>query len=281
MTWTRCHRPRALPALAGVLAVLLAGCGGGAGDAARVAGGEATSKPRTALDVEADRVAATASYPGAAEPAVLAGDAPTEKQLPAGVKDALRGTIEPWLIAWRVSLGTFRATELARTGEAPLPEDDVTPFDGNADGADLRLLYLVIPSPGGGVLLDPHLEWTLTGEAGHAVAARFGQPGAELIDLATRIRRHVLDARGPGGRVDGAAWLDDTRFVVFAAERFEANPWRGGPVLYLVDLGRGVVTRYAGPATDYDGFRAVGGGFDRRFRATLPDVAFDGRIARN
>jgi hypothetical protein len=246
-----------------------------------VAAGRAAAKPRTALDVEADRVAVTAGAPGATGPAVLEGDAPAEKQLPADVKDALKGTIEPWLLAWRVPLGTFRATELVRTGERPLPEDDVSPFDGNAEGVDLRLLYLAIPSPRGNVLLDPHLEWTLAGEADRVRATRDGLPGAELIDLSTRIRQHVLNARGPGARVDGGAWIDDTRFVVFAAERFEPNPWCGGPVLYVVDTTRGTVTRYAGPGTDYDGYRAVGGGFDRRFRAALPQVAFDRRIARN
>jgi len=281
MRRTHFHRTRAPLALAGVLAVTLAGCAGDSGDAARVAAERASAKPRTSLDAEADRVTATASYPGANDPAVLDGDAPAEKQLPADVEDALKGTIEPWLIAWRVPLGTFRVTELARTGEQVLPEDDATPFDGNAEGADLRLLYLAIPSPGGGILLDPHLEWTLEGEAGHVRATRDGLPGAELIDLSTRIRTHVLDARGPGARVDGAAWIDDGRFVVFAAERFESNPWSGGPVLYVVDTTRGTVTRYAGPETDYEGFRTVGGGFDRRFRAALPDVAFDRRIARN
>jgi len=281
MRRTHFHRTWAPLALAGVLAATLAGCGGDSGDAARVVAERANAKPKSTLDAEADRVAATASYPGANGPAVLDGDAPAERQLPADVKDALKGTIEPWLIAWRVPLGTFRATELARTGEQALREDDATPFDGNAEGADLRLLYLAIPSPGGGILLDPHLEWTLAGEPGHVVATRDGSPGAELIDLSTRIRTHVLDARGPGGRVDGAAWIDDSRFVVFAAERFESNPWRGGPVLYVIDTTRGTVTRYAGPETDYEGFRAVGGGFDRRFRTALPDVAFDRRIARN
>ena len=272
---------RAPLALAGVLAVALAGCGGDPGDAARVAAEQAHAKPRTALDVEADRAAATARFPGSNGPTVLEGDAPAEKQLPADVQGAIKGTIEPWLIAWRVPLGTFRATELARTDQQALPEDDVTPFDGNAEGADLRLLYLAIPSPAGGILLDPHLEWTLAGEPGHVVAARDRSPGAELIDLTTRIRTHVLDARGPGARVDGAAWIDDDRFVVFAAERFESNPWRGGPVLYVIDIAHGTVTRYAGPETDYEGFRTVGGGFDRRFRAALPDVVFDRRIARN
>ncbi|MEP7027331.1 MAG: hypothetical protein ABI960_01940 [Candidatus Eisenbacteria bacterium] len=278
--------PRAAVLTAGalVLALALAGCGGGgrtSNDDAREAAELARAKPKSALDVEADRAAATAEAPGAAGPAVLAGDAPEAKQLPADVQEALKGSVEPWLFAWRAALGTFRATELANTGSRALVEDDVVPFDGNAEGQDLRLLYLATPSPGGAVLLDPHLEWTLSGEAGRVRATRGGWPGVEMIDLTTHIRQRVLEAKGPGARIDGAVWLDERRFVVFAAERLVPNPWRGGPVVYLVDLASRRVTRFAGPGCEYRAYREVGSGFDRRFRAGLPGVGFESSLAKN
>jgi hypothetical protein len=84
----------------------------------------------------------------------------------------------------------------------------------------------------------------------------------------------VLDGRGPGARIDGAFWLDDSRFVVFAGERLEANPWRGGPVLYVVDLEKASVERYAGPGSDHDDFVLVSHDLDRLFRKRLPEVTF-------
>ena len=256
------------------LVLLLAGCSPSSDEDARVAAAQAAAKPKTALDTEATRLATTAAAPGALGPAVLQGDAPAEKQLPKDVKDALKGEIEPWLFAWRIGLGTFRVDELARTDTQTLVEDGLEPFDGNAEGQDLRLLYLAIPSPKGGVLLDPYLDWTLAGEAGRVRAEHDGFASVDLIDLNTRIRQHVLDGRGPGARIDGAFWLDDARFVVFAGERNEPNPWQGGPVLYVVDLEKATIERYAGPSGDHAAFTLVTHDLDRLFRKRLPEVSF-------
>src|SRR6188472_4114774 len=117
---------------------------------------------RTAIDVEAARAARTGAAPGTQGTTALLGDAAAAKQLPADVKEALKGEIEPWLFAWRVGLGTFRVDELGATGTRPLALDRLEPFDGNAPGEDLRLLHLALPSPGGTTLLDPYVDWTLT-----------------------------------------------------------------------------------------------------------------------
>jgi len=229
---------------------------------------------RTAIDVEAARAARTGAAPGAQGTAALIGDAVPAKQLPRDVKEALKGEIEPWLFAWRVGLGTFRVDELSATGTRPLALDRLEPFDGNAPGEDLRLLHLALPSPGGTTLLDPYVDWTLSSDGTNVRAERDGDPAVTLIDLRSRVRQRLFDARPPQGRIDGAIWLDEKRFVVFAAERFEANPWRGGPVLYLVDLAQATVTRYEGPPLEFDGFKLVEKDLERRFRKSLPDVLF-------
>jgi len=99
---------------------------------------------RTAIDVEAAREARTGAAPGAQGATALIGDAALTRQLPADVKEALKGEIEPWLFAWRVGLGTFRVDELGATGTRPLALDRIEPFDGNAPGEDLRLLHLAL-----------------------------------------------------------------------------------------------------------------------------------------
>jgi hypothetical protein len=259
-------------ALAGA-ALVIYGCGASDNEeAARLA---SPPKPLTALDVEAARAAATAGAPGAqgAGPGFV-GDAPAAQQLPADAKIALKGEIEPWLFSWRVSLGTFRVEELAQTGTRPLALDRLEPFDGNAPGEDLRLLHLALPSPGGTTVLDPYLDWSLTARGDQVYAHRDGRATVALIDLKSHVRQHLFDARAPYGRFDGAQWLDADRFVVYAAERFEPNPWRGGPVVYLVDLAAGTATRFQGPAVDYAGFKLVEKDLERQFRKGLPDVIF-------
>jgi len=256
-----------------VLALLLALCAFGC--AADDDAAPPPKKATTALDVEAARVVTTAAAPGAKGPGPgLIGDAAPAKQLPDDVKRALRGTIEPWLFAWRVGLGSFRLDELASTGTQELALDRMEPFDGNAPGEDLRLLHFSLPSPTGTTLLDPYLDWTLTEAADGVRARRDGDPAVALIDLKTRVRRTLLDARPPNGRFDGAYWLDDHRVVLLAAERFDANPWRGGPVLYLVDLNEGKVTRFEGPACDFDAWKAVESDLERRFKKGLPELRF-------
>lgn len=255
------------------LALLLALCAFGC-----AADDDSAPPPRkaaTALDVEAARAATTGSAPGAqgVGPALI-GDAPAAKQLPDDVKRALRGTIEPWLFAWRVGLGTFRLDELASTDTHELALDRMEPFDGNAPGEDLRLLHFALPSPTGTTLLDPYRDWTLTEASEGVRARRDGDATVDLIDLKARVRRTLLDARPPYGRFDGAFWLDDRRIVLLAAERFDANPWRGGPVLYLVDLDADKVTRFAGPDLDFDAWKAVEADLERRFKKGLPALHF-------
>jgi len=201
--------------------------------------------------------------------------APLEMRLPADVADALKGSAEPWLFAWRVGVGTLRVDQLARTWTRPLPADREV-FDGNADGEDLRLTFLDLPGPNGTTALDPYGEWTLVQQGEFVHARRLAPPSVAYIDLANHERRRVLVLSDRWARMDGALWLDADRFVVFAGERFEANPWSGGPVLYVVDVRRQTVTRYAGPAADYEGFTTVAHDLDRIFRKRFTAIVFDG-----
>jgi hypothetical protein len=253
--------------------LFLAGCG--AREQAMNGSTMQAPKPVTALDVEAARVVLTGAARGAQGPGpALLGDAPAGKQLPALIKQSLKGEIEPWLFAWRVGLGTFRVDQLANTGTRPLAEGGLEPFDGNAPGEDLRLLHLALPSPGGETVLDPYLDWTLTAQGEHVIARRDGRAAVAVIDLRSKVRQRLLDARPPFGRFDGAMWLDAQRCVLYAAERFDANPWRGGPVLYVVDMVDGTVTRYQGPGVDFAGFKLVEKDLERRFRLRMPNLRF-------
>jgi hypothetical protein len=255
-----------------IVALVAAGCGGGN---STTAGSTASSRTERKLDVEAARVAATSDSNAsvALAPGYL-GEAPAEKQLPDDVKESLKGTIEPWLFAWRAGLGIFRVDQLALTDTQPLSDDDTEPYDGNAEGEDLRLLHFALPAIGGENVLDPFLDWTLSSHGNQTVAHHAGSPGVALIDLKGHLRRRLFDPHEPEGRIDGAYWLDERRFVVFAAERFVPNPWSGGPVIYLVDLEADTAARYEGPAGDYDSFKSVSETLDRRFQTRFPGVHF-------
>ena len=257
------------------LALVAWGCSPASDDDARAAFEQAQARPKTVLDDEAQRAAQTAQAPGAlAGPARLLGDAAPGRQLPADVGEALRGSVEPWMFTWRAGLGTFRLEELARTDTQPLDPDDADAFDGNAEGVDLRLLYLAMPSPDGQLLLDPYLGWTLEGSGRHVKATREDFAGVALIDLHAHVTRPVLDGRGPGARIDAAMWLDEHRFIVFAAEQIGAKPWRGGPVIYVVDLAAKSITRYAGPSGDQGVYASVEADFERVFRKRFPATEF-------
>jgi hypothetical protein len=228
---------------------------------------------QTALDVEAARAAATGTAPGAqgAGP-MLEGDAALAKQLPADVKEALKGEIRAVAVRWRVGLGTFRVDELGATGARPAARPDGAVRRQRA-GEDLRLLHLAMPSPGGTTLLDPYVDWTLTSDGTTVRAVRDGDPTVELIDLKNRVRQRLFDARQPYGRIDGAIWLDETasRFSPPSASRRTRG---SAAVLYLVDLSKESVTRYEGPPLDFEGFKLVEKDLERRFRKNLPDVLF-------
>src|SRR5438445_808672 len=72
--------------------------------------------------------------------------APADRQLPADVVEALKGSAESWTLAWRADLGTFRLDQMARTWTRPLAADP-EPYDGNAEGEDLRLTFFAMPGP--------------------------------------------------------------------------------------------------------------------------------------
>ena len=69
-------------------------------------------------------------------------------------------------------------------------------------------------------------------------------------------------------------WIDATHLLVLASERIDANPFGGGPVLYVVDLAAATVTRYAGPSVPYDDFEAVRAELDRKMKVGNRDLDF-------
>jgi hypothetical protein len=251
--------------------LLLSGCGAGTGRPAASAPPEANA--RHAMEAaEAHHDSLAAAHVVVPE---FADAAPLDQRLPADVIEALKGTSEPWMFAWRVGVGTFRWDQLGRTGVRALPDAAAT-FDGNADGEDLRLTFFAMPGPNGTTALDPYGEWSLVQQGEIVHARRFSSPSVDYIDLANHERRQVLELSDRWARVDGALWIDGDRFAVFAAERFAPNPWSGGPVLYLVDVRHRTVTRYAGPASDYAGYEEVSRDLDRTFKKRLGSLIFDG-----
>ncbi len=199
--------------------------------------------------------------------------APADRQLLAELQRELRGPLETWVFAWRIGLGTFRLDQLARQGVTEITNEDVEPWDGNAEGEDLRLLHLAIPSPDVTRLVDPHLDLDLSARGAVVLARRWRSPGVALVDLKRRYIHRMLSG-GENVRFDGAHWIDRDRFVVMAAERRNARSFEGGPVLYLVDLREEKITRYEGPVGDRAAWEDVRRELERRFRVDRPVLAF-------
>ena len=84
----------------------------------------------------------------------------------------------------------------------------------------------------------------------------------------------VLAPRRPGDRIEDALWIDDMRLVVLAEERTQANPYRGAPVVYLLDLADGTVTRFQGPSGDFEACETARRTLDRRLQARFKDLVF-------
>jgi hypothetical protein len=242
-----------------VLVVVAAGARMGMDIVRWVAGTPATIPRDTVRAVVDDSTRARVN----AQPLVLDGAADLELQLPAELRNRIRSELEPWVLAWRVARPNFRLDQLARTEVRPLGAQGLEPFDGNADGQDLRLLYLCLPGMDPLKLADPFLDLELTQSGDRIVARRVGSPGVALIDLERKTRQRALTAP-PFGRFDGARWIDATHLLVLASERIEPNPFAGGPVLYVVDVEAETVTRYAGPVVPYDEFVGVRKELDRK-----------------
>lgn len=247
-------RPAVLAGLAAL--VLCAGCGGGTG--------EAPPPPRADAGAGAQVAVVDTTPP------TFPDEAPRELQLPRPVRRALTVPAESWTLAWRLALPTLRLDQFARTGTSAFPAEETSAFDGSVEGADLRLLHLVVPSPDVMLVLDPFVDLELERQGDVVRARRGDEPGAVLVDLRQKTERKLL-ALPAGARVDGACWLDDTRVVTLVDE-----PARGGrrPALYLLDVKREVATHYAGPVAGPGESRAARAELDRRFRAARPGVVF-------
>jgi hypothetical protein len=265
--WTALRKRLVLGLIVTVLA-----CGARVGwDAARI---WVVGTPAS-IPLAAKRAAAMDSARAKAmvEPLVLDGAAPLERQLPSELRSRIRPEIESWVLAWRVPRPNFRLDQLALTGTRALSDGGLEIFDGNAEGQDLRLLYLCLPGMDPSKLADPYLDLQLTQSGGRVVARRVGDPGVELIDLEHKTKRRALNAP-PFGRFDGAYWIDATHLLVLASERIEENPFGGGPVLYVIDVRDETVTRYAGPSVPYAEFVGVRSELDRRLRLGNREIDF-------
>lgn len=214
--------------------------------------------------------AARAAVPDTTPP-VFPDAAPGALQIPDPVRLAMRRPVESWALAWRLALPTLRLDQFARTGVTSFAAEEASAYDGSVEGADLRLLHVVVPSPDVLLVLDPYLDLDLVADGDLVRAARGEEPGFVLVDLRRKTERKLL-ALPAGSRVDGAHWIDATRVVALADE-----PARGGrrPALYLIDVAAETVTRYAGPPAGADEGRAARRELDRRFRAARPEIVFD------
>jgi hypothetical protein len=235
------------------------GGGGTAGDAATTSPGAAVASAPAAAVPDTTRP----TFPDAA---------PGSLQLPNPIRRAVRQPLESWTLAWHAALPTLRLDQFERTGVASFAGVDEGPFAGNVEGADLRLLHLVVPSPDVLLVLDPWLDFELlpAGEGGVVRVVRGLDPGVGLVDLRGRTERRLFDLP-PGTRVDGAHWIDEHRVVVLTDE-----PARGGrrPAFHLVDVRAETATRYAGPVAGGTEAREARLELDRRFLVARPALAF-------
>jgi len=211
--------------------------------------------------------------PTAADSALLESpDAvPRDLRLPEPVRRDVRAPLESWILAWRRSIPNLHVDQFARAASVTFVDDEPTPYAGSLEGAELRLRHLVVPSPTVHLLVDPFIEFELepVENGGDLVrAVRVHEPGVVLVDLGSRTERRLLELP-LGTRVDGAHWIDERRFVVFADE-----PAKGGrrPVLYLVHVAAGNALRYTGPTVAPEEAEAARTDLDRRFRAARPDL---------
>jgi hypothetical protein len=247
---------------------LLQGCGmGSPGGRAAATGSTPTaggpSSPVAARDSAADRFARA-----------LRREPDPDRQLPPAVLAGLRPGAEDWVLAWRVGLGVFRLEQLERDRELALPPDTMAVFDAGRADQELRLRHLYVPSPDASLLVDVRLDWTLEERDGLVHARRTGSGGVLLVRLRDHVQQRILQP-GPGGRVDGAVWIDPGTVAILASEPRSGNHGAGGPVVHVVDLARGCETRFVGPTTDADTFAQVGRRLDDAFRHQSPDLVFD------
>ena len=112
-----------------VLGVVLAVVAAGVRTGMDVVRAVVVGTPAT-IPTEAKRTAAmdSARVKAMAEPLVLDGAAPLERQLPFELRNQVRSEIEPWVLAWRVPRPNFRLDQLAKTDTRPLDaEQDPEP----------------------------------------------------------------------------------------------------------------------------------------------------------
>ena len=234
------------------------------------AGGCSTGPSRDATPDTTIPSAATPAPSDTARPE-FADAAPGELQIPLPIRREIRDPLEPWRLAWHAALPTLRLDQFARTGIVSFAGVDDGTFSGNLEGADLRLLHLVVPSPDALLVLDPWLDLELiAGGEGEAVrVVRGPEPGVGLVDLRSRRERRLFDLPA-GSRVDDAHWLDFHRVLVLTDE-----PARGGrrPALHLVDVKAETDTRYLGPVAAPADAREARIRLDRRFLAVRPALA--------
>lgn len=238
------------------LACVIGGCSTGANQ--DVPRAEATSSTATPAPFDTTRPQ-------------FADAAPGELQIPLPIRREVRHELEPWTLAWHAALPTLRLDQFARAGTVSFAGVDEGTFSGNIEGADLRLLHLVVPSPDALLVLDPWLDLELVaGGEGEAVrVVRGPEPGVGLVDLRSRRERRLFDLPA-GSRVDGAHWLDFQRVIVLTDE-----PARGGrrPAFHLVDVKAETDTRYLGPVAGAADAREARRRLDRRFLAARPALA--------
>lgn len=155
-----------------------------------------------------------------------------------------------WIGAWGGPIPGFTADSMRLATADSLVFQVEHPIQSDFEDLDLRRQVWWVPSPDGRWSVDPNIGAGIV-RAGDGIAVhREADSEVALIDLPAGVMKRVLFCGTPCS-FDGARWIRPDVFLVTGYSEFEFGPpWRGGPTVHVVDLGRARLESYQGPGVD-------------------------------
>jgi hypothetical protein len=154
-----------------------------------------------------------------------------------------------WIETWRVAVPGFTADSMRLASAEPLVFQYERPIESSFEDLELRRRHWWVPSPDGRWAVDPNTGVGIVREGDGIGFARDVDSEVALVDLEAGLMKRVLFCGTPCS-FDGARWIATDVFLVTGDSEYQFRPWRGGPMVYVVDLGRSRLETYRGPAVD-------------------------------